>query len=120
MNTYCPDFLSSASASAGANVFGPTGLYRQGKAAACMAWTSAASEDISSASAAVARRMAIVMAPPKADSPARQQSLHQPAGLAEVHLAGMALLERGHDLAHVLHAGGAGLLDHGGDRGLGL
>jgi len=27
----------------------------------------------------------------------RQQALHQPGRLAEVHLAGLALLERGHD-----------------------
>src|SRR5262245_2709267 len=85
-----------------------------------MAWTSAPSEETSSASAVVARRIAIVMAPPKAESSAGQQSLHQPARLAEVHAAGMALLERGHDLAHVLHAGGAGLLDHRRDRGLRL
>src|ERR1043166_9382570 len=51
------------------------------------------------------------------DSPA-QHPLHDRARLAEVHPAGMALLERGHDLAHVLHALRTGLADRGSDRGL--
>src|SRR5499427_3998406 len=41
----------------------------------------------------------------------RQHGFHQSARLAEIHLAGIALLESGHDLAHVLDAGRAGRLD---------
>src|SRR5262249_23189648 len=50
-------------------------------------------------------------------SPA-QQALHDRACLAEVHPAGVTLFERGHDLAHVLHALRARLADGSGDRGL--
>src|SRR5262249_42214665 len=50
-------------------------------------------------------------------SPA-QQTLHDRARPAEVHPAGVALLECGHDLAHVLHALRARFADHPGDRGL--
>src|ERR1700760_4631629 len=42
--------------------------------------------------------------------------LHQATGLAEVHLPGIFALEHAHDLAHVLHAGGAGFLDGGCNR----
>src|SRR5258708_1353464 len=44
-------------------------------------------------------------APPLIISP-RQQFFHPSACFAEIDLAGIALLERGHDLAHVLHARG--------------
>src|SRR2546422_6701764 len=50
----------------------------------------------------------------------RQQRLHHRARLGEIHLAGMALLERGHHLAHVLDALRAGCLDGFGDRRFGL
>src|SRR5262249_44508938 len=53
------------------------------------------------------------------DAPStREQRLHDRACFAEIHFAGVALLERRHHLAHVLHAGGADLLHHTGDRGL--
>src|SRR5712691_8758673 len=41
----------------------------------------------------------------------RQQFFHPSACFAEIDLAGIALLERGHDLAHVLHARGPRRLD---------
>ena len=44
----------------------------------------------------------------------REQVFDGGARLGEIHLAGIALLERGHDLAHVLHRRGAGC----GDRSL--
>src|SRR4051812_6369070 len=50
----------------------------------------------------------------------RQERLDHTARLAEIHGAGVALLERVHHLAHVLHAGGAGVSDGGRDRVLGL
>src|SRR5262245_57726866 len=50
-----------------------------------------------------------------ASSP-RQHSLHHAARLAEIHLAGVRLLERRHDLAHVLDAGGTGRLYGFSDR----
>src|SRR5262245_17704500 len=46
--------------------------------------------------------------------------LYQPAHLAEVQAAGVARFQRGHHLAHILGAGGAGRLDGGGDGGPGL
>src|SRR5262249_6434064 len=50
-------------------------------------------------------------------APRRAQSrLHHAACLAEIHLAGVRLLERSHHLAHVLDAGGACRLDGFSDR----
>src|SRR3546814_4618110 len=40
-----------------------------------------------------------------------QRFLHDAAGLAEIHASRVALLQRRHDTAHVLHAGGAELAD---------
>ena len=43
----------------------------------------------------------------------RQRRLHHAAGLAEIHLAGELCAQHADHLAHVLHAGGAGLGDRG-------
>ena len=49
---------------------------------------------------------------------ARQRRLHHAARLAEIHLASKFPAQHTDHLAHVLHAGGAGLLDRSGDGGL--
>src|SRR4029077_20978559 len=43
--------------------------------------------------------------------PPAQQLLHRGAGLAEIQLAGIALLERSHHAPHVLHGARAGFLE---------
>ena len=46
-----------------------------------------------------------------ADHPLPQQALHECAGFAEVDLASVLFLHRGHDLAHVFDADGTDFLD---------
>jgi len=46
--------------------------------------------------------------------------LHHRADFAEIHLAGVFTLERGHDLAHVADRRGFDLGDGGGNGGIGL
>src|ERR1700737_1402400 len=50
----------------------------------------------------------------------RQQALYDGARHREIHLAGIALFERGHDFTHILWRNRSDLLDQGADRGLRL